>query len=382
MDIFFVGPVSGFSSYPVVCKGILHALIRAGIRPIIADVTWDGSPNHTDPFFDGLDAGKAFFMEHSDIVDLVHRGRRPEAFDCKVCFAINPTETLVGVRTSGVKVIGLFVGDVDVVPDSWQHIMKQCDLVMTPASWGRTVFVASGVTTPVQVLNHGIDPVFQPAEDPLVWSGSAGDVFVFLHLCSAVFCPERKGTPQFLDAVTRLVDGGNNISARLVFGMQTRPVTKLLKDLPERTKRHIQVFFHAGSRPQADILRIYQGVHAAVFPSRAEGFGCIPLEVRACGIPVAQTLCTGHRDHLEACERPEAWGIVPIAHGPMVPAWANMGNAPDVQVSDVVNGMCAVISDYPRLRAAAMDRSEAVRSRWSWDETTKPLIDLLRRELF
>jgi hypothetical protein len=377
MDVFFVGPVSGYSSYPVVCKGILHALINAGIRPIIADVTWDGSPDHTDPFFENLDSTKAVFMEHSDIIDLVHRGQQPKDFDCKYCFAINPTETLVGVRASGVKMIGLFVGDVDVVPDSWKHVMEGCDLVMTPSSFGRDVFVAAGVTAPVKVLNHGIDSIFHPSETPLIWSGDTNDAFVFLHLCSAVFCPERKGTPQFLEALTQLIDAGHSVSARLVFGMKTRPVTKMLKELPDRTKQNIQVFFHNGSRPQADIMRVYHGVHAAVFPSRAEGFGCIPLEVRACGIPVAQTLCTGHRDHLESCEAPEGWGIVPIPHGAMVPAWANMGNAPDVQSVDVANAMRAFFSGYQALRTAAMDRAEAVRTRWSWDETTKPLIEIL-----
>jgi hypothetical protein len=376
VDIFFVGPVSGYSSYPVVCKGILHALIRAGIRPLIADVTWDGSPNHTDPFFDEVDSRRAVFMEHSDVVALVHRGEKPESFDACHCFAVNPTETLVKVRDHGVKMIGLFVGDVDVVPDSWKHIMDGCDLVMTPSSFGRDVFIASGVKTPVQVLNHGIDEIFRPAAEPLVWSGKSDDVFVFLHLCSAVFCPERKGTPQFLAAMTQLIDAGHNISVRLVFGMKTRPVTQMLKELPERTKHHVQVFFHAGSRPQTDIMRVYHGVHAAVFPSRAEGFGCIPLEVRACGIPVAQTLCTGHRDHLEACEAPADWGIVAIQHGAMVPAWANMGNAPDVQPIDVSNSMVALLSGYDGYRAAAMSHADAVRTRWSWDETTKPLIDV------
>jgi glycosyltransferase involved in cell wall biosynthesis len=378
MDVLFVGPLSGYTSYPVVCKGILHTLIESGIRPIVADVSWDGSQNHTDSFFDTLDESKVVFLQHNDMSMLVHRGIPPADYDCKICVALNPSETLVSVRKNGIKVFGLFVGDVDVVPESWKHVLDQCDVVMTPSNWCRDVIAASGVKTPLLVLNHGIAPVFAPSTDAAIRSGNQEEVFVFLHLCSAAFCPERKGTPQFFGAVDRLVDEGYSISARVIFGMQTRIVKQMLKELPTRVKEHTQIHFLPGARPQDEVIKAYNGSHAVVFPSRAEGFGCIPLEVRACGIPVVQTLCTGHRDHLEPSENPERWGVVPIMHGPLTAAWANYGRAPSVESSDVAGAMRQCIGQYKQLRSAALDRAEAVRTRWSWSETTKPLIELLK----
>ena len=49
MRVLFVGPFSGFTSYPVVCKGLVQALTSAGFDVEVADTSWDGSPDHTAP---------------------------------------------------------------------------------------------------------------------------------------------------------------------------------------------------------------------------------------------------------------------------------------------------------------------------------------------
>lgn len=380
MDVLFVGPVSGYSSYPVVCKGLLRALTEAGIRPIVADVTWDGSENHTDSCFDNLGESRIIFLDHQASVDLVRRGVAPSAYNCKACIAVNPAFSLFGIKQSGIKVFGLFVGDVDVVPGSWQQLMNMCDVVMTPSSWCRDAIVSSDVSSRVVVLNHGITNVFVPMLDSEERSGSPEDVFVFLHMCSAVFYPERKGTPQFLEAAQRLAKDTKNVVFRAIFGMNTRAIKALMANLGPDIKERVQVYFFSGARPQSEIIRIYNGCHAAVFPSRAEGFGCIPLEVRACGIPVVQTLCTGHRDHIEYNDDPARWGIVEIPHGPLSDAWGGFGRAPSVSPDNVYESMKKCLSEYGRLRKAALEMADAVRSQWAWSETTRPLIDLIQKE--
>lgn len=380
MDILFVGPVSGYSSYPVVCKGLLRALTASGIRPIVADVTWDGSENHTDCYFDELDESKIIFLDHQEAVDLVRGGIAPSAYNCRACVAVNPAFSLFGIKQSGIKIFSLFVGDVDVVPGSWQQLMNMCDVVMTPSSWCRDAIISSGVSSRVIVLNHGITNVFVPISWSEEKSGNPEDVFVFLHMCSAVFYPERKGTPQFLEAAQRLAKDTENVVFRVVFGMNTRVIKALLASLSQEMKERIQVYFFSGARPQSEIIKIYNGCHAAVFPSRAEGFGCIPLEVRACGIPAVQTLCTGHRDHIESNDDPGRWGIIEIPHGPLAEAWGGFGRAPSVSSDDVYESMKKCLLGYKELRKSALEMADAVRAQWAWLETTKPLIDLIQKE--
>lgn len=368
MKVLFVGPVSGYTSYPVVSKGILRSLVDAGIHPVVADTTWDGSPDHTEPYFEQVPE-MIDFLDSASVIALVQKGELPDD-SLKHCVALNPSHHLMKVKESGVTVAGMFVGDVDKLPESWKQLMEQQDVIITPSTWGREVIQKAGVNQSVMVLNHGISEVFKLPEQKV----DRGESFVFFHPCSAVFFPERKGTPQVIKAFERLVQEREDVVLKLIFGMKSKPVRELLKNLPDCAKRRINVQFLPGARSQDEIRRVYLTSHAGVFPSRAEGFGQIPLECRACGVPVLQTFCTGHRDHLDPDDNPKRWGIVEIKHGDMVPAWGKFGKAPEVSVENVYDSMKVCINQYRSLQASAYDMAEAVQTQWSWQETTQPLI--------
>jgi len=305
-------------------------------------------------------------------MDLVNRGVLPDD-RLEHCIAINPSHHLMKIKETGVKVAGMFVGDVDTIPDSWLQLMKQQDIVLTPSSWGRQIMQGAGVTQPIMVLNHGVSETFKLPEQKV----ERGESFTFFHPCSAVFFPERKGTPQVIEAFERLVQEDEDVVLKLIFGMKSKPVREMLKKLPDCAKRRINVQFLAGARSHEDIRRVYVTSHAGVFPSRAEGFGCMPLEMRACGVPILQTFCTGHQDHLDPDDNPQRWGIVEIKHGEMVPAWGKFGKAPEVLAEDVYEAMKACINKYSSLQMAAFDMAEAVQAQWSWQETTAPLVKWL-----
>jgi len=373
MKVLFVGPVSGYASYSVVSKGILRALMAFGIHPVVADVTWDGSQDHTEPFFEQKENGITF-LEPSQVTGLVNQSKLP--FDgITKCVAVNPGFHLSKVRDAGVKLAGMFVGDVDVIPDSWRQVMEKQDLILTPSVWCKDVIEASGIDRPVTVLNHGVSPSFVPSGRQV--EQDTDEPFVFLHMCSSVFYPERKGTPQVLRAFETLVGEGADVVLRLIFGMKSKPVKDMLRTVPKEIRSRIQTFYFSGSRSHEEIQKSYEACHAGLFPSRAEGFGIIPLEFRALGQPVVQTFCTGHRDHLDPDDNPARWGIVEVHHGEMEAAWGKFGRAPHVDFYDVVVAMKDCMSSYSRLKEASVDMSEAVRTQWSWEQTTEPLVEWL-----
>lgn len=371
MRVLFVGPVSGYTSYPVVSKGLLRALIDTGIQPVVADVTWDGSPDHTEPYFEQV-PDSIEFLEPSQVIDLVQKGElRDEGL--RYCVALNPSYHLMKIKETGIRVAGMFVGDVDIIPGSWKQLMEQQDLVLTPSTWGRQIIQEAGVEQPIMVLNHGVSKVFRVPEQNV----DCGESFTFFHPCSAVFFPERKGTPQTLEAFERLVQDDEDVVLKLIFGMKSKPVREMLKKLPDCVKRRINIQFLPGARSQDEIRRAYVTSHVGVFPSRAEGFGICPIEMRACGVPVMQTFCTGHRDHLDPDDNPQRWGIIEVKHGSMTDAWGKFGRAPEVLSSDVYEAMKVCINRYAALKEASCDMADAVRTQWSWQETTKPLIQWL-----
>jgi glycosyltransferase involved in cell wall biosynthesis len=371
MKVLFVGPVSGYTSYPVVSKGILKALVDAGIYPVVADTTWDGSPDHTEPYFEQVPE-LIDFLEAGQVFELVNKGILPNE-TIRHCVSINPSNQLMKIKENKVAMTGMFVGDVDRIPESWKELMEQQDLVLTPSTWGRQVIQDAGVGRPIMVLNHGISEVFRLPEQNV----ERGENFVFFHPSSAAFYPERKGTPQVLKAFERLVLEEKDVSLKLIFGMKSKPVRELLKNLSDEVKKRLIVQFLAGARSQDAIRRVYVTSHAGVFPSRAEGFGLCPIESRACGVPVVQTFCTGHRDHLDPDDDPKRWGIVEVKHGEMIPAWGKFGRAPEVLVEDVYQAMLDCMNQYSTLQKAAVEMADAVQAQWSWQETTAPLIHLL-----
>jgi glycosyltransferase involved in cell wall biosynthesis len=370
MRVLFVGPVSGYTSYPVVSKGLLRAMIEANLQPVVADVTWDGSPDHTDPYFEE-EADSIIFLQQAQVLDLVQKGIMPFSHITK-CVAVNPSYHLMQIKDHGIEVAGMFVGDVDKIPDSWQEIMKKQDVILTPSTWCRNVIQSSGIKNRVIVLNHGVSPAFVPNAEAC----PPEEKFTFLHLCSAVFYPQRKGTPQVIEAFDMLINDGYYADLKIVFGMKSRPVRQLLKKCSEK---NIKTYFFDGARPQDEIKKSYESCHVGIFPSRAEGFSMCPLEFRAIEQPVAMTFCTGHRDHLDPDDNPARWGIVEIPSGPMAPAWGKFGNAPEVSAEDVYRSMKTCISQYENLKDAAVDMAEAVRAQWSWEATTSPLIEWISK---
>jgi glycosyltransferase involved in cell wall biosynthesis len=386
MKVLFVGPVSGYSSYPVVCKGLIYAMVRAGITVTIADTTSDGSEEHTISFLNSLSDARISWLDHREALEIVQQGKVEDKYG-EICIAFNPTHHLFTIKDSGVKVVGMHVGDVDRIPNSWKTLMAQEELVLTPSNWCKQIMQKEGVQTPIMVLNHGIGhdfinyPLGSLEEELRIFNGLP---FSFLHLCAAVFYPERKSTPQVLKAFERLIDEDENVLLKLVFGLKTRPVKTLARSIPRHVREHVILQFNEGSRPQEEIAKIYKSSHVLLAPSRAEGMGMCPIEARALGVPVIQTLCTGHADHYIPDDSvgygPVNYGVAIVKHGDMVPAWGNFGKAPEVTVDSVYEAMKVAQENWENLKMHALRRASEVREMWSWEAVTQPLIGWIKAQ--
>ena len=58
--------------------------------------------------------------------------------------------------------VGGFVCESDAIPPHWVRICNRLDLVLVPSRFCRAAFRASGVTTPVLVVPHGLEPEYRP----------------------------------------------------------------------------------------------------------------------------------------------------------------------------------------------------------------------------
>ena len=186
--------------------------------------------------------------------------------------------------------IGGFVCETDRIAPSWVEVCNSLDLVVVPSTFCKTAFSDSGVSVPVMVVPHGLEPEYRP-----VGEKRRSEPLIFYNVFDEGSLLERKNAEElircFLTAFgpsgeecvlrlrTRISPGLVDIRQRYDFGRA------ILLDLPDQ-------------RDIAAFARIYSEVHCTVHPSRGEGFGLVPFQSIACETPVIAPAATGMADFL------------------------------------------------------------------------------------
>lgn len=245
--------------------------------------------------------------------------------------------------------------------------------LLTPSRWGKQVLddIFRG-RVPVRVCQHGVLAAHQPTDELHRKLADPRERFLVGHFTSTN--SERKGTRELLGAWCHVERGIP--SARLSIYCQPRGARELEERVSElRLERvHVQPTVARSAELQN---ALYQLHHLIVQPSRAEGFGLVPLEARAAGVPVAATACTGHADHVSR----DVPGAVVIPSGDLAPLDDMAGaTAPTVREQDVAEAIVRAYRSWGELHAAALGGAEAVRRQWSWEARTGPVLRQLVEE--
>lgn len=157
----------------------------------------------------------------------------------------------------------------------WVDTMNLMDTIWAPTPWVRQVFRDSGVVVPIEVAQEGIDPNEHTVTDHKNVSGP----FTFIHVGEPAV---RKNGKMVVDAFKRTF--GRNDDVRLVIkAMKTTEI--------QTTSKRIDIDTSVMTTAQMD--KLYQKVHCMVYPSSGEGFGRIPIEAMASGLPVILTPYSG-----------------------------------------------------------------------------------------
>ena len=251
-------------------------------------------------------------------------------------------------------------------------IVRSCKMhaveALSPSHWGAQV-VARELGQPCAVAPHGAHVVPSGAS-PRRFNGKR---MAMLHFTSTL--SDRKGTMSLLKAYR---DGHAyrwadlDIKCDPVIGPQ---LAMMLEDFPSEVQDCVRVR-DEDIRNNGDYHRFLCQYDLVVQPSRAEGFGLVPLEAAMVGIPSVVVGRTGDADYLPdiACQKVDPWTMVrdeevdedgyvsiPGEQAPVLP----------LDPKEISLALCYAQADIDELQKKALDCRAAVREKWSWENVVE-----------
>jgi glycosyltransferase involved in cell wall biosynthesis len=252
----------------------------------------------------------------------------------------------------------------DRIPDRMaQWLPEVATGLLAPSRWGCDV-LRSIFDLPVRLVPHGVHSEYRMnhearAKRRAEWD--ADGTFRVLHMTSTN--SERKGTKKLLQAWATLRHGQWKAKKVLTIVVRHEGYPELVS---EAARLGIDPVIIASDGAHYDAVNeLYARSHVVCQPSRAEGFGLVPLEAKAAGVPVVMTDCTGHRDHADV------GASVIVETGPLAPSDDMEGAmTPSLEVDAIYEALRDAWTSYGDLDDVARGEADDIRENYSWPNTT------------
>lgn len=184
--------------------------------------------------------------------------------------------------------IGYTPWESTIVPERWRPMLEACDEIWTTSDWCANVFEDNGYKD-IKVYPHGIQDIWKSKRR------KESDVIKFLHVGEPA---PRKAGQMVVDAFVQLF-GDNpkySLTIKAYYNNTTRVynnfIDKNIIGLPQDIYSNINVITDELS--DLELVKLYHDHDVLVYPSYGEGFGFIPLQALATGMP---TICTSSWAH-------------------------------------------------------------------------------------
>lgn len=167
------------------------------------------------------------------------------------------------------------------LPRGWREYFNACDEVWATSQWVADVYKHEGVTKPIYVYEHGLDPKWQPVKRTVT------DKINFLHVGEPAL---RKGGQMAIDAFREVFGDREDVhlTVKAYFQHYLRAWKKGEHVLAEKADYNNVTIIDDLMHPD-ELRRLYAESHFLVYPSYGEGFGFIPLQALGTGMPVIST---------------------------------------------------------------------------------------------
>jgi glycosyltransferase involved in cell wall biosynthesis len=171
---------------------------------------------------------------------------------------------------------------------SWIPRFNACDEVWATSDWVADVFKKNGVTKPIYVYPHGIESFWKPRKR----IKRENEPLKFLHIGEP---SPRKDGQLVVETFGKLF--GNNPDYQLTLKCHHSNTTRLYNqygDLVGPDKIYSNIKIITDEYSEEDLVRLYYSHHVLLYPTWGEGFGFIPAQGLATGMPVISTYDWAH----------------------------------------------------------------------------------------
>lgn len=250
------------------------------------------------------------------------------------------------------------------LPEGWLEKLNSVDEVWTTSQKCKEWYLKAKVKKPIHVFEHGIEEIWSPK------LRKPKKKLKFLHVGEPA---PRKGGQAAFEAfllafgnsedvhLTIKANGHSTIRAYALHFHRGGP--RSILGLPHQVYKNISL--QDAKLSLEELVELYHEHDVLVYPSWGEGFGLIPLQALATGMP---TICTGEWAPYE-----RFLGGLSLNSKKRQSKWPDMhpGNMYEPDLYHLVELYKMCLKDYDSLSQTFFDNADKVHSEYNWDKLTE-----------
>lgn len=248
------------------------------------------------------------------------------------------------------------------IPDSWKYNLSKCDEVWATSKFVKKVYQDNGIHHNIQVVPHGISPEYS------ILDREVTKKFNFLHIGAD---SKRKNAQLVVDAFLELFEDNEDYQLVLKYNKFCNADVYLDgKIVP--AYNHPQIIGIPETFTTEQMIKLYHKCHCLVYPTSGEGFGMIPFEAIATGMPSIVTNLTGTAEFAElSIPLPAEWGSADY-HSHLYSG--DMGDWAIPNYDALIDLMSHVTNEYEDFKNYTMRSARILHEFHSWASTADIII--------
>lgn len=249
------------------------------------------------------------------------------------------------------------------IPSSWKYNLSRCDEIWATSNFVKEVYEDNNVHHTIHVIPHGISSDFS------IYDREITGKFNFLHIGGDSF---RKNAQLVVDAFIELYDGNTDYQLILKYNKYCDADVYIDgKIVPAHN--HPQIIGIPEIFSNQQMIKLYHKCHCLVYPTSGEGFGMIPFEAIATGMPSIVTNLTGTSDFAEmSIPLSASWGKSDFYNHLYAD---DAGDWAIPNYDELIQLMEHVVNEYEDFKQYTLRSARILHAERSWGATADKILD-------